>query len=414
VRKFVCRIQGAGCVVAMLATVLAAAAIAAEESKPAGKCCGKGVRATVSAQAGGAPARQGFRAAAAQWSIPDYWVLRMPQHEDAIELSDEQKAKLKKIGEDYRDAVQAAYAKMREAKPDQRAELAKAAQAKAAEARTKAKEKVERVLTKEQLAKCEELQFRVQAGGLLRSPQVQEKLELTEKQQERLENIFAKHKELVQKRAERQRKLQQAANEKALKVLTEEQIEKLKQKQLETMSHHTYLLSASHGPKELGLTEKQQSRIKEIGEQWQKNMRELWQGLKDIEAAERAEKMKDIRAKTDEMTAKMRETIRGVLTAEQLEKAKEALFKAYGAMMVRYQTKAGGAIELTDEQREKIDAIFAGVVEKGQGWGAKAQNVYRKATDKALDVLAPEQIEKLKEIRQNWGKQRPQDSQEKG
>lgn len=305
-----CRIQGNVCAVAMLAIVLSSlAAVADDQAKSASKCTGKKVQVSVSAQAA--------HAATSQWAIPEYWVLTMPQYEKAIGLTVEQKTELKKIGKQYREAVQAAYANLREAKPEQRAELVKDAQAKAAEAGTKVKEEVKKVLTDEQVAKCEELQFRVQAGGLLRSPQVQEKLELTEEQQDELEKVFAKHKEFVQKRAERQRKLQQAANEKALEVLTE----------------------------------------------------------------------------------------------EQLEKAKEALLKTYGAMMLRHPSRAGSPIELTEEQRERIDEIFASVVEKGQAWGAKARNAHRKATDKAIEILTPEQIEKLKDIRQNWGTKRDQGAQ---
>jgi hypothetical protein len=51
------------------------------------------------------------------------------------------------------------------------------------------------------------------------------------------------------------------------------------------------------------------------------------------------------------------------------------------------------------------------MVEKGQAWGGKARDADRKATDKAPELLTPEQIEKLKGIRQNWGKQHAQGTQ---
>ncbi len=398
--------MGAACVAAGL-TILVAMLSPARADEPAGECRAKGQRVVVRVQAGSpsAETRVEVGDAKTRWMIPDFWVLRMPQYEEAIGLSDEQKAKLQAISEDYRETMQAAYAGMREAKPEDRARLAAKAQEKVAAARKKSAERVKEVLTDEQLAKCEAIQLRVWAAGMLRSDRVREQLDLTEQQQKRLEQVFAKHRERTQRVAARQRELRQEANAEAIEVLTEEQVETLKQKQLERLSHHTYLLSPQHGGKELGLTEDQQTKIKEIGERWQEQMGELWQGVKEIDAEQRAEAMKQVREKTEEATAKMRAAIRDVLSAEQLEKAKEALFRSYGAVSLRYHARMPALVELTDKQREKIDAAYARVTEAGRKIGVRASRAYQKAGKQAVDLLTPEQIEKLKELRATWGKQ---------
>ncbi len=408
-KRSMCRVCGVVCVVAAFA-VLSGLPIGAGAAESDGPPVATPAQAMLRVQVGGQGGAAYF-AAQTPWMLPGYWALNMPQYADQIGLSDEQKAELKKISDDHREAVQAAYAGLREAKPEDRAKVAAEAQEKAAAAQRKTEQRIKEVLTEEQIAACEALQLRAWAGGMLRSPQVQEQLGLTERQEKRLEQIFARHRELTEKVAVRQRELQQAANESALMVLTEEQIETLKQKQLETMSHHTYLLSPQYGAKELDLTEDQQAKIKEIGRRWQEETRALWEGMKDMAAEQRAERMNEVREKTEEASAKMREAIRGVLTAEQLEKAKEALFRTYGTMTLRFQSQVPALVELTDAQREKIDAAYARATEAGQKIGARARDAYQRAGDRAFEVLTPEQVEKLKELRATWGKPRvePQD-----
>lgn len=170
--------------------------------------------------------------------LPGYWQLQNEQVRKEIELVPEQEEKLQKIAKQYQEKmrqyqekVQQIYAPLqnRDLSPEERtklykemAEKAKQSQNDYQEAAKWATEEAKKVLLPQQVKALEKIELRARAGMFLQSPWMLDRMGLSEQQKEKVKKNRA---ELAKKIHE----LEVQSFEEILKVLTPEQLEKIKQ-----------------------------------------------------------------------------------------------------------------------------------------------------------------------------------------
>jgi Spy/CpxP family protein refolding chaperone len=194
---------------------------------------------------------------------------------------------------------------------------------------------------------------------------------LTDAQKAEIEGI---RKEAMAKIKDAEPKERRAIFEKMKKdihgVFTEEQLEKLKKLKKD---------GPKHKRPDLGLSDEQKEKMDAI----RKGVKEK---LKDATGEERKAIMEQ-----------MKKDIAAILTEEQLEKLKKAHHKGGGHKRPD--------IGLTDEQKEKIDAIRKAAREKSKDATAEERKAIREQARKDIGaILTDEQREKMKKAHQGKGK----------
>jgi Spy/CpxP family protein refolding chaperone len=148
-----------------------------------------------------------------------------------LELSDEQKKKLREIAEQYRRQVQESWRAedwetFRKLPPEEQKKQLVAQREKTAKRRAEVaadtRAKIEALLLPHQVQRFEEIVFRARASVMLYNPRTLERLGVTDDQKERLRKVRDEFQEKTQK-------LQQEAIDKTLSVLSPEQKAKLKE-----------------------------------------------------------------------------------------------------------------------------------------------------------------------------------------
>lgn len=165
--------------------------------------------------------------------VPGHWILAQEGVQKEIGLSDEQKEKLQAIGKKYYEQARQGYRRWsaidwQKLSEEERKQKMEEMRKHAAEAHKKRQQltdaltkQVEEVLSAEQLSALKDIEFRQRAGYMLRNSRVLEAIGVNKKQQARL----AKNQQQLNARM---RELQRKAGEKALEILTPEQMEKLR------------------------------------------------------------------------------------------------------------------------------------------------------------------------------------------
>lgn len=172
-------------------------------------------------------------------------LLRLEQVQKEIELVDDQKAKLRELGEATARDMREAFSGMRDLNEEQRRERMEELRKKAQEREAELAKKIEGILLPHQLKRLKEISVQVQGIRALNSAEVAKELGITDDQKAKMESIrrevtdqFAKMREEMQdlspeQRRERFREMgekfretQQQVEEKILNVLTPEQKEK--------------------------------------------------------------------------------------------------------------------------------------------------------------------------------------------
>jgi len=160
-------------------------------------------------------------------AVPGYYSLRMKHVRDQLELIDEQKQKLQDLGKKYYEKMRSQYsrqdwAKVREMSAEERrkhyAELGARRQKLAEEI----KAEIEKILLPHQLKQLKEIDFRTRAASMLYSPQVLERVGVSEGQRETLGKIRTELQAQMQK-------LRDESLQKMLDALTPEQRKKLEE-----------------------------------------------------------------------------------------------------------------------------------------------------------------------------------------
>ncbi len=165
------------------------------------------------------------------YGLPGYSMLGSESVQKELELSDEQKQKLREIAEQYRRQVQEGWRPedrdtFRKLPPEeQKKQLAAQRERNAkrmAEVAADTRAKIEAILLPRQVRRFEDIVFRARATVMLYNPRTLERLGVTDDQKERLRKVRDELQEKTQK-------LQQEAIDKTFRVLTPEQQAKLKE-----------------------------------------------------------------------------------------------------------------------------------------------------------------------------------------
>jgi len=167
------------------------------------------------------PAAPEASAASALYGLPGFWMLGQENVQKEIELTAEQRDKLLAIAKKSQDQTRQEWTQFAKLPAKERADRMKALREKTAKRADQVFKAVEAVLTPGQLERIKEIRFRLQAVAMLQDPQTLEKLGLTDRQKQALRQL----REELQKKIQ---EVQQENTEKTLKVLSPEQIEKLK------------------------------------------------------------------------------------------------------------------------------------------------------------------------------------------
>ena len=155
-------------------------------------------------------------------SLPGYTQLRQPHVQKELELVDEQKEKLQKIAADYAKTMRQDWAGYRDKSPEERQKMMADYREKQKKQTELIRKQVEKVLLPQQLDTLKEVDFRARARNLLMNQWMTGRLELTEKQKKKL----SENREQLQ---EKIRQLQRESLDKSLKLLTPEQMKKLRE-----------------------------------------------------------------------------------------------------------------------------------------------------------------------------------------
>ena len=166
------------------------------------------------------------------------------------------------------------------------------------------------------------------------------------------------------------------------------------------------LLSNKSVQEELKLDAAQVEKVNKIVTEQREKSRTAMQGLRDLEPAQRREKMQGM------MTTAQQETIKAlregeVLKPEQFRRLMQINLQVTGPRILTTNARLAERMKVTDEQKKKIEAVLEESMTKTreamQGAGndraaamEKMQNLRKETNEKALAVLSAEQQENFK------------------
>ncbi len=150
--------------------------------------------------------------------------------------------------------------------------------------------------------------------------------------------------------------------------------------------------------KELEIVDDQVKKIQALGDEMREQMRDLYSGLRDLSQEERQAKFAELREKSAELQKELSAKVDEVLLPHQRDRLKQIGLQ----MQMRYRGTSGlltdqlaEDLNITDEQKEKLRAKAEEVRKSLEEQIAKAR---AEARDELLEVLTPEQREKLKAL----------------
>jgi Spy/CpxP family protein refolding chaperone len=165
-----------------------------------------------------------------------------------------------------------------------------------------------------------------------------------------------------------------------------------------------WMLSQEGVQKEIGLSDEQKEKLRAIGKKYYEQVRQgyprqsaiKWQELSEEERKQKMEEMREKAAeaqkKRKEVTDALTKQVEEVLSAEQLAALKDIEFRQRAGYMLR-NARVLEAIGASKKQQARLD-------KNQQQLNAKIRELQRKASEKAFDVLTPEQMEKLRKLHQ--------------
>lgn len=166
--------------------------------------------------------------------------------------------------------------------------------------------------------------------------------------------------------------------------------------------------------KEIGLTEEQLQKLKEISKEaqatpWKQPPQVNWTKMTEAERKKALEEMqKNSKKWTEEYqkrTAEARKKIEAVLTPEQRSKLQDIELRMVAGSMLLYGS-VGEKLALTDQQKEQLKQNKDQLQKKLAELQQQMQKAQDQATQAAFKMLTPEQLEQLKKFRQEgyrWG-----------
>lgn len=186
--------------------------------------------AVVVALAATGPSQQSGQAAKAAASrprttylyLPGFRELRTEDVQQELQLSDQQKNKLRAIGEKYYNQSRQDWAELRGMSAEERRKKYAEIREKNAKRIKQIRKQVEQLLSADQLQRLTQINLRTRVPTALANPRVLDRLRVTEEQKRRLRQIL----EQMQREM---RRLQQKTLERTLEVLTPQQQQQLEE-----------------------------------------------------------------------------------------------------------------------------------------------------------------------------------------
>ena len=173
----------------------------------------------------------------------------------------------------------------------------------------------------------------------------------------------------------------------------------------------TMLLMSEQVQKELELADEQKAEIKKISDEMRESARASFQGLRDLGEEERRAKFAEMREKAEASRAEVQKKVDEILLPEQRERLSQISLQVQGDAAVT-SDEVAGKIGLSDEQKQKIEAVRDAAREKmraafGQrGEGGDGANRREEMTKLRADtqaqveaILTDEQKQKLTELK---------------
>jgi len=173
-----------------------------------------------------------------------------------------------------------------------------------------------------------------------------------------------------------------------------------------------FLLRNEAVQKELKISDIQKEKILKIQEDSQKETRELFSGLRDLDRDARQKKMEELREKAQKLGADTTKKINEVLDADQQKRLKGISLQMAGTRAL-LNADTAKELNITDDQKTKIQAAITAQGEKtralfGELRGGnfdrdkfrEKSEAIRAETDKAIaEVLTKDQTTKLEELK---------------
>lgn len=160
------------------------------------------------------------------------------------------------------------------------------------------------------------------------------------------------------------------------------------------------LLRSEQVQTEIKLSSEQQEELQSLAESMREEvggrMREMFQGMRDLEPEERRERFESMRGEMEEVRDSINSRIDEVLLPEQRERLNQIELQQSIRNRGADAALTGPLAEelgLTEEQKSALQAKVAEVREELQ---KKIQDLRKEAEEKVLATLTPEQREKLK------------------
>lgn len=153
--------------------------------------------------------------------------------------------------------------------------------------------------------------------------------------------------------------------------------------------------------KELELTEEQQAKLREIGQQMRERMREQFSGFRDLSPEEREARFREMREKMEAQVKEIQEKVNQILLPHQVKRLDQITFQ------MRARIGGGGLggliddqemvkqLGLTEEQVQKLRQIRDEARERLR---TLPQQIQKEAEEKAMNVLTEQQKQMLKEL----------------
>lgn len=156
---------------------------------------------------------------------------------------------------------------------------------------------------------------------------------------------------------------------------------------------------------ELKLTDEQVEKLQELGKDLapdREKMTEIFGKMRDASDDERAEIRKEVAKLTEDMAKKADEGVAKILDEAQYKRVKQLALRAGGVRLITTDENAK-ALGLTDEQKEKINAIMRENRGQGGGGGQRMSREERakqreELEEKVTAELTDEQKSKWKEM----------------
>ena len=162
------------------------------------------------------------------------------------------------------------------------------------------------------------------------------------------------------------------------------------------------LLGREEVQKELKLSTEQTTKVRDSAAEARSQMEELGSSLRDLSPEERREKMQGARGEIEKKAKELRAKVDAVLDAPQKERLKQLVLQRRGAMGALADPEVATALNLTEEQKKKLEELRPGRGQGGGpgggGGGGDREAAMKERNEKALSILTAEQKAQLEKL----------------